>query len=158
MKQNLFIIILLLIFLFAPSVVHAHPGRTDANGGHTCRTNCASWGLSDGEYHTHGGGSSTGSTGGSNTAPVQEVVEPVRQFIAIPTNTPAPIFIPTKIPTRIPTKTPKPTPTIKLSLTLTDTPTPTIKPSVTAIKIQPKQVKAMPLNQGIFAWLFNIFK
>src|SRR3954467_14547041 len=117
------------------------PGRTDGNGGHTCRTNCASWGLATGEYHTHGGGSSTGSTGGSNTAPVQEVVEPVRQFIAIPTNTPAPIFIPTKIPIRIPTKTPKPTPTIKLSLTPTDTPTPTIKLSITAIKTQPKQVK-----------------
>ncbi|MGQ5398157.1 MBL fold metallo-hydrolase [Cohnella sp. M.A.Huq-80] len=31
----------------------AHPGRTDAKGGHTCRTNCAKWGLKDGEYHYH---------------------------------------------------------------------------------------------------------
>jgi hypothetical protein len=157
MLKNLIVLPFLSLFIFAPTV-HAHPGRTDGNGGHTCRTNCASWGLATGEYHTHGGGSSTGSTGGSNTVPVQEVVEPVRQFIAIPTNTPVPIFIPTKIPTRIPTKTPKPTPTIKLSLTPTDTPTPTIKLSITAIKTQPKQVKTMPLNQGIFTWLFNIFK
>lgn len=34
----------------------AHPGRTDAKGGHTCRTNCANWGLKDGQYHKHSGG------------------------------------------------------------------------------------------------------
>lgn len=34
----------------------AHPGRTDANGGHTCRTNCEKWGLQYGEYHYHNGG------------------------------------------------------------------------------------------------------
>lgn len=33
--------------------VFAHPGRTDSVGCHTCRTNCASWGLSSGEYHCH---------------------------------------------------------------------------------------------------------
>ncbi|MFC5529750.1 MBL fold metallo-hydrolase [Cohnella yongneupensis] len=33
--------------------VYASPGRTDANGGHTCRTNCAKYGLKDGEYHYH---------------------------------------------------------------------------------------------------------
>lgn len=33
--------------------VLAHPGRTDAYGCHTCRTNCAKWGLSTGEYHCH---------------------------------------------------------------------------------------------------------
>lgn len=31
----------------------AHPGRTDAKGGHYCRTNCAKYGLKDGEYHYH---------------------------------------------------------------------------------------------------------
>ncbi|MFC0394014.1 MBL fold metallo-hydrolase [Paenibacillus mendelii] len=35
----------------------AHPGRTDADGGHYCRTNCAKWGLEDGEYHKHDGSS-----------------------------------------------------------------------------------------------------
>ncbi|MBW7651353.1 thermonuclease family protein [Anoxybacillus sp. ST4] len=33
--------------------VYAHPGKTDANGGHTCRTNCEKWGLKTGEYHYH---------------------------------------------------------------------------------------------------------
>lgn len=32
----------------------AHPGNTDSRGGHTCRTNCASWGLGQGQYHFHG--------------------------------------------------------------------------------------------------------
>ena len=34
-------------------IVYAHPGRTDSYGCHTCRTNCASLGLSYGEYHCH---------------------------------------------------------------------------------------------------------
>ncbi|MBG9795428.1 competence protein [Paenibacillus dendritiformis] len=42
----------LLCALFSPALL-AHPGKTDANGGHTCRTNCARWGLKDGEYHYH---------------------------------------------------------------------------------------------------------
>ena len=46
--------------------VVAHPGRTDANGCHTCRTNCAKWGLSQGEYHCHNGGTSSGSGSSSN--------------------------------------------------------------------------------------------
>lgn len=48
-------IIFIFLFLSIFSVqVDAHPGRTDSKGGHTCRTNCAKWGLSDGEYHLHG--------------------------------------------------------------------------------------------------------
>ena len=35
--------------------VSAHPGGTDSSGGHTCRTNCPKWGLTSGQYHTHGG-------------------------------------------------------------------------------------------------------
>lgn len=34
----------------------AHPGRTDASGCHTCRTNCANWGLKTGQYHCHNSG------------------------------------------------------------------------------------------------------
>ncbi len=39
--------------LLLPPIASAHPGRTDAYGCHTCRTNCAKWGLSTGEYHCH---------------------------------------------------------------------------------------------------------
>lgn len=50
------------IFIIPILLVSAHPGRTDSRGCHTCRTNCAKWGLSTGQYHCHnGGGSSSGS-------------------------------------------------------------------------------------------------
>lgn len=46
-----------LIFTFLivaiPYTVSAHPGRTDAQGGHYCRTNCEKWGMKEGEYHFH---------------------------------------------------------------------------------------------------------
>ncbi len=47
--------VLLLTLIITPTAVIAHPGRTDSGGGHTCRTNCPSWGYSYGEYHYHGG-------------------------------------------------------------------------------------------------------
>ncbi|WP_153721101.1 YHYH domain-containing protein [Sporosarcina cascadiensis] len=54
--------IILISSLIFTEKTSAHPGRTDSNGGHTCRTNCAKWGLKTGEYHYHnGGGSSTNS-------------------------------------------------------------------------------------------------
>lgn len=46
-------LILIAIFLIAPNISFAHPGRTDSSGCHTCRTNCSNWGLSTGEYHCH---------------------------------------------------------------------------------------------------------
>ena len=58
-------------FLFLlPYTASAHPGRTDSNGGHTCRTNCAKWGLKNGEYHYHNGGSTSGSSS-STSKPAQ---------------------------------------------------------------------------------------
>ena len=57
MKQQLKIcLLLLMVSILSFSMISpafAHPGRTDASGCHTCRTNCASWGLSTGEYHCH---------------------------------------------------------------------------------------------------------
>lgn len=44
----------------------AHPGRTDSSGGHTCYTNCESYGLEYGEYHYHNGGG--GGSGGLSEA------------------------------------------------------------------------------------------
>lgn len=50
------------------SIVSAHPGRTDSSGGHTCRTNCAKWGLGTGEYHYHNGGSKSSSSSSSSSS------------------------------------------------------------------------------------------
>lgn len=68
MKFKLMCMVLLCFLLITPSKVEAHPGRTDANGCHYCRTNCAEWGLRTGQYHCHnGGGSSSGSSSSSNS-------------------------------------------------------------------------------------------
>lgn len=45
--------LILISLIVIPWRASAHPGRTDSYGCHTCRTNCASWGLSQGEYHCH---------------------------------------------------------------------------------------------------------
>lgn len=75
-------IICLLVLPFRST--YAHPGRTDSSGCHTCKTNCSSWGLSQGEYHCHGGGSSP--SAGTGSSPQSFYSAPV-----IPTELP-PLF------------------------------------------------------------------
>lgn len=55
------IILITIVMNLTINNVYAHPGRTDSNGCHYCRTNCAKWGLSQGQYHCHNGGSSSSS-------------------------------------------------------------------------------------------------
>ena len=60
------LILVLLLSIFVPLDVFAHPGRTDSKGCHKCNadnTNCASWGLNDYEYHCHSGNTYTNSKG-----------------------------------------------------------------------------------------------
>jgi hypothetical protein len=132
------LIVVVLLSSISVGIAEAHPGRTDGSGGHTCRTNCASWGLGQGEYHYHGGGgsSSGGSAGESYVAPVQEVVE-------VPTNTPVPTRIPTRTPTRFPTKTPTPTVTVAAS------PTATLTPTVTNVPIPSKAIPVKAAGQDL---------
>lgn len=54
MKRKIKGLIMTMIVVLSPLYVEAHPGRTDSNGCHTCRTNCAKWGLRYGQYHCHG--------------------------------------------------------------------------------------------------------
>ena len=65
MKFKLISVALLYLLLIMPIKVDAHPGRTDANGCHYCRTNCTKWGLSIGEYHCHNGSGSNSSSSSS---------------------------------------------------------------------------------------------
>ncbi|WP_374120513.1 YHYH domain-containing protein [Neobacillus sp. PS3-40] len=58
--NKFFLLGLALLLLLQVSYVEAHPGRTDTNGGHYCWTNCQSFGLTYGEYHTHKTNSGTG--------------------------------------------------------------------------------------------------
>jgi hypothetical protein len=41
------------LFLNMAAPAYAHPGGTDAQGGHYCRTTCEEYGLRTGEYHFH---------------------------------------------------------------------------------------------------------
>lgn len=53
--RQLFFLVATIAFVLTAQNAFAHPGRTDANGGHTCRTNCTErWGLKYGQYHKHG--------------------------------------------------------------------------------------------------------
>ena len=55
-EKYLLIIFISIAMLAMPTNVFAHPGRTDSSGCHKCNsdnTNCAQWGLTDGEYHCH---------------------------------------------------------------------------------------------------------
>ena len=75
----------LLLVLPTSTSIQAHPGRTDSNGCHTCRTNCEKWGLAYGEYHCHNGGgtSSSGGTSAPSTngssAPSPSTPQPVQE-------------------------------------------------------------------------------
>ncbi len=75
-------VFLLLSMLVLPfNILEAHPGRTDANGGHVCRTNCEKWGLQYGEYHYHNGGKSSSSNGSNAKTPPQGKNEPAQPAV-----------------------------------------------------------------------------
>ena len=67
MKKKIKGLIIVMIVILSPLYVEAHPGRTDSNGCHTFKKNCAKWGLSYGQYHCHGKKNSSTSTSSSNT-------------------------------------------------------------------------------------------
>ena len=52
-KVTIFTFLFLLSCLFTQKVTFAHPGGTDADGGHYCHTDCEDWGLQYEEYHYH---------------------------------------------------------------------------------------------------------
>ncbi|GAA4850093.1 hypothetical protein GCM10023310_30720 [Paenibacillus vulneris] len=81
MKLRKTIITIALLTLPFSSIANAHPGRTDANGGHTCRTNCAKWGLKDGEYHYHNGGGGSSSSSSSSASDSPKAVTPAKETV-----------------------------------------------------------------------------
>jgi len=66
-----FLIIFLVLVLVLPVGAVAHPGNTNANGCHVCKTNCKSWGLKDAEYHCHKEKMKTAKTEAKTTAKTQ---------------------------------------------------------------------------------------
>lgn len=67
MKRKIKGLIIIMIVVLSPLYVEAHPGRTDSNGCHTCKKNCAKWGLSYGQYHCHGKTNSSNSNSNSSS-------------------------------------------------------------------------------------------
>ena len=52
-KMKKILLFVLVVLLWVGSMAYAHPWRTDKKGCHTCKTNCAKWGLKYGQYHCH---------------------------------------------------------------------------------------------------------
>lgn len=75
MKRKIKRLIMIMIVILSPLYVEAHPGRTDSNGCHTCRTNCAKWGLSYGQYHCHGKKNSSTSSSNTNKTTTTKVLD-----------------------------------------------------------------------------------
>lgn len=126
MKSALSILVVLTALVF-PLQVSAHPGRTDANGGHTCRTNCEDWGYRYGEYHYHNGGRI------SKPDP-----EPVIPAVTLTPQTPKPTPVPTKKPVVIRTPSAKVTVTTTPASSPSSTVIPTAEPTPSPLaKAQP---------------------
>ena len=71
MKNKILILLAFVsAFLLLPGNILAHPGRTDSNGCHYCRTNCTKWGLANNEYHCHNGSGTSSKKKTSSTKTV----------------------------------------------------------------------------------------
>ena len=51
--RRISIVVAGVLLIITASLVFAHPGGTDGNGCHVCRTNCNGWGIPFGFYHRH---------------------------------------------------------------------------------------------------------
>jgi hypothetical protein len=69
-KKSIFLT-LTFIFLFG-SIVSAHPGRTDSNGGHNCSEKSKAKGLCTGYHYHNGGGSSSGGSTSSGATNIND--------------------------------------------------------------------------------------
>lgn len=90
LKKSYFSWLLAMLLVFVPVLAEAHPGRTDSSGGHTCRTNCAKWGLENGEYHYHNGGGSKPAPAATKKPAVKATTKPTAKPTSKPAATPAP--------------------------------------------------------------------
>lgn len=94
LKKSYFSWLLAMLLVFVPVLAEAHPGRTDSSGGHYCRTNCAKWGLKNGEYHYHNGGGSKSAPAATKKPTVKATTKPTSKPAATPA--PAALLMPKK--------------------------------------------------------------
>ncbi len=142
MKKTI-ILAFLLVGFSSPSVSLAHPGRTDAYGCHTCRTNCASWGLSTGEYHCH------------QAKALAQPIEPVRSIRAESVTVPAPEYAQPKAVAPVVVK-PTQSPVVKKVIATT---TPKVRSVVATSTSDIKTIIRPEVGtRSWFGWFTNIFK
>jgi len=48
-----FLLIIIIAVVVSAGSAFSHPGRTDKNGCHYCRTNCEKWGVPKNQKHCH---------------------------------------------------------------------------------------------------------
>jgi hypothetical protein len=74
MKKIIIFFISILLAISLPIKIEAHSGGTDSSGCHVCRTNCAQYGLTTGQYHCHS--SSRPSTNTNTNRPSSNTTSP----------------------------------------------------------------------------------
>ena len=121
----------ILVFSFSTTAL-AHPGRTDANGGHYDR--------STGIYHYHNGGGSSSSRSSSSSSSNKKSKSTKSKKKSTTSNRSNTTIVYTLEPTRKPTPRPTPTPTPTPKPTATPKPTPTPIPEY--ITVYGKWVKS----------------
>jgi len=92
-------LIIILFLILIPNTVFAHPGCTEASGGHKCHKDCEQWGLKTEQYHHHNPDGSVKVEGNPIAPVVQANAFPTRIPTRVPTKTPTPTIAPTVVPT-----------------------------------------------------------
>ncbi len=168
MKKIFISAVITISFLF-PLSASSHPGNTDAYGCHTCRTNCAKWGLDSGEYHCHNAKAlpqplppvTSHKTGVTEPAPqytkpvVQPVVKPT-PIVEKPVVKTVPAVKPIVQPTPKPAKKPIEKPAVKpVTKPVEKSVT---KPMVTSTPtVKPKMIAPAPAKQSWWNKMVNWF-
>lgn len=86
MNHELFLGSLVLSFCLIALPAAAHPGRTASDGCHYCKTNCAEWGVPQGQRHCHHAPDST-----PNDLQSNDVVDPIDLSGAVAASAPTSI-------------------------------------------------------------------
>ncbi|MTV47720.1 MBL fold metallo-hydrolase [Heliobacillus mobilis] len=79
----------------------AHPGRTDSDGGHTCRTNCEKWCLQPSKYHYHNADGSVRRVNEQPTEQESSTPEPAQTWDQAPSPPPAPAWQPANVKVKL---------------------------------------------------------
>lgn len=81
-KRSLAFLLTLLLALVPYTLnANASPGGLDGNGGHTCRTNCAKYGLKTGQYHYHNSDGTISITKPSTSNPTKPAAAALTVYI-----------------------------------------------------------------------------